>query len=194
MTDNPITGIILSGGKSSRMGEEKGLAMLNNKPLITYALSAIEPLCTRVLISANQHQADYLKFGHEVVPDKHSSVGPLAGLSACLERSTTQLNVVLSCDVPFVNEGLFSYLLSQHDNQQLVVPVHDGFIEPLCGIYATNVLWYVNEAIAKQDFKMMHIVEALHTLKVDIDASLDFYTPDLFANINTQKDLKGGGN
>ena len=63
MAKQEVTGIILSGGKSSRLGEEKGLALFQNKPLITYAIDILTPVCDDIVISANNQLDDYAKFG-----------------------------------------------------------------------------------------------------------------------------------
>jgi molybdenum cofactor guanylyltransferase len=185
-----ITGIVLSGGKSSRMGEEKGLAVFNGRPLIKYAIEILENVCDEVLISANNHQEEYAKFNCRVIADVHEGVGPMGGLSACLEQSASRLNAVLSCDTPFIPADLFTYLAVKLDNQQAAIPVYQGYPEPLCGIYATNTLWYMNDLISKRQYKMMDLLDAIYCVKVEINHTLPFFTEDMFLNINTGKDLK----
>lgn len=187
-----ITGIILSGGKSSRLGQEKGLAQFNGKPLIKYALDIVEELCDVVLISANDHFDEYEKFNHPVIPDIVSGIGPMGGISACIEQSASRLNIVISCDVPFVNVNLFKYLIDKIENHQAALPLHNGFLEPLCGVYATNVLWYLNDFIAKGNYKMMEFLKEINCLQVGVDERNDFFKDEMFVNINTQKELKGG--
>ena len=186
-----ITGIVLSGGKSSRLGEEKGLAQFNGRPLISYALNVVEKLCDIVLISANDHFDEYKKFQHPVIPDVVSGIGPMGGISACLEQSTTRLNIIISCDVPFVNVELFNFLIDRIDNYQAALPLHNGFLEPLCGVYATNVLWYLNDFISKGNYKMMEFLKEINCLHLEVDKRNDFFSDGMFANINTPKELKG---
>ncbi len=185
-----ITGIVLSGGKSSRMGEEKGLALFNGKPLVKYAIEILESVCDEVLISANNNQDEYAKFNCRVVSDRYKGVGPMGGLSACLEQSESRLNAVLSCDTPFIPSGLFTHLEEKMDNQQAAIPVYKGYPEPLCGIYATNALWHMNDLISKHQYKMMNLLDTIHCLKVEIHPALPFYSDDMFLNMNTGKDLK----
>ena len=187
-----ITGIVLSGGKSSRLGEEKGLAQFNGRPLISYALDVVEKLCNDVLISANNQIEEYKQFNHPVIQDLIPGIGPMGGISACLEQSTSRLNIILSCDVPFVNVDLFNFMINKIDNHQVVLPIHNNFLEPLCGVYATNVLWYLNDFIAKGNYKMMDLLEQINCLQLEVDERNNFFTEGMFANINTQKELKGG--
>jgi len=186
-----VTGIILSGGKSSRLGEEKGLALFHGKPLVTYAIGILKPVCGNLVISANNYQKEYAKYGFNVVEDQIRDIGPMGGLFSCLRRSKTRFNIVISCDTPFVNSGLFEYLLDHIKNFQAVVPVHnDGLIEPLCAVYATNVIWSLQQAIEKGNFKLMDFLNEINHKKVDIHKNLSFYSDDLFVNINTKNDLK----
>jgi molybdopterin-guanine dinucleotide biosynthesis protein A len=191
MFKDRITGIVLSGGKSSRMGTDKGLTTFNGKPLITYPLTILEQLCDPVFISANENIGEYQKFGYPVIEDKIKGIGPMGGISACLEQSTTRLNIVLSCDVPFLNRELMEHLISRIDNFQAAVPVHDGFVEPLSAVYATNVLWYLNDCIAKDNYKLMDFLSGINCLKVDVGEKDSFWGEDIFTNINTQTDLQG---
>jgi len=185
-----VTGIILAGGKSSRMGEEKGLAMLNGKPLVVYALDTLQPLCHKMVISANHHLEDYMKFGVDVVEDAVKNIGPMGGVYTCLQRSSTRYNLILSCDTPFITTSLFTYLLDSVENDQAVVPSHDGgFIEPLCGVYATNVIWTLQSFIEKKTYKLLDFITAVNYKKVEIHPGLPFFSDDLFVNINTRNDL-----
>lgn len=186
-----VTGIILAGGKSSRLGEEKGLAVLNRKPLVSYAVDVLKPLCNHMMISANNYEKEYAGYGFEIVEDQIKGIGPMGGVFSCIQRSSTRFNIVMSCDTPFVTPGLFQYLLDSIENFQAAIPVHDeGFIEPLCGVYATNVVWNLRLGIEKRNYKMLDFLNDIKYKKVDIHHHLPFYRDDLFVNINTRKDLK----
>jgi molybdopterin-guanine dinucleotide biosynthesis protein A len=191
MNKSDITGIILSGGKSSRLGEEKGLAAFNGKPLVSYAVEVLEPLCGKLVISANNQLEEYSKFGYQIVQDEFKGVGPMGGILTCLKKSESRFNLVLSCDTPFVNTTLFEYLLQEAEHYQVVVPRHDGFIEPLCAIYSTNVLWEMQHCVESGNFKMHEFFKKVDLKAIDIPSGLPFYSEDLFVNINTQKELKG---
>jgi molybdenum cofactor guanylyltransferase len=193
MNKNDLTGIILSGGKSSRLGEEKGLAGFNGKPLVSYAIDVLKPLCGKLVISANNQLKEYAKFGYEIVQDEFKGIGPMGGILTCLKKSESRFNLILSCDTPFVSTALFDYLLKEAEHYQIVVPSHDGFIEPLCAIYATNVLWELQHSVESGNFKMHDFFKKADLKAIDITPDLPFYSDDLFVNINTPKELKGLG-
>jgi len=191
MDKQDLTGIILSGGKSSRLGEEKGLAGFNGKPLVSYAINVVKPLCGKLVVSANNQLEEYAKFGYEIVQDEFEGIGPMGGILTCLKKSESRFNLVLSCDTPFVRTALFNHLLKEAEHYQIVVPEHDGFIEPLCAIYATNVLWELQRSVESGNFKMHDFFKKADLKTVNITSDLPFYNDDLFVNINTPKQLKG---
>lgn len=190
-----ITGIILSGGKSSRLGQEKGLADFNGKPLIQYAIDILKPVCDNILISANHHLDEYASFGYEVVEDQQKGIGPMGGLITCLKKSSTRYNFVLSCDTPFVPAELFTHLLNTIENFQLAIPRHSGnFIEPLCSVYSTNVIWQMQHFIENRNYKLYDFIEEASTKFVSINDQLPFYHEEMFVNMNTQKDIQNKSN
>jgi len=186
-----ITGIILSGGKSSRLGEEKGLAEFNGKLLIQHAIDILKPVCDTIIVSANKQLDGYAAFGYEVVEDQIKDIGPMGGLMACLEQSDTRYNFVISCDTPFIPSDLFPFLLESIENFQVAVPVHhDNYIEPLCAVYATNVIWQLQHCIESGNYKLTDFIAKVNAKKVAINDQLPFYHEEMFVNMNTRKDIK----
>jgi molybdopterin-guanine dinucleotide biosynthesis protein A len=190
MNNNEVTGFVLSGGMSKRMGEEKGLALFNNKPLVSYAIDALQPICGKIYISANDQLESYAQLGHDLIKDDIRGIGPMGGIISCLKRSESRYNIILSCDTPFVRTELFADLLKEIDNHQVAVPEQDDFIEPLCAVYATNVIWEMEAFIEKGNYKLTDFVESTNLKRVAIHSSLPYYEPDMFTNINTRQDLK----
>ena len=100
-----ISGFILAGGKSSRMGTDKVLLVFQEKPLIKHMIGLIRSMCDMVAISGQN--SDYTSFGIELVPDLNSDCGPIAGIFSALKYSVSDWNLFISVDVPFVNDELF---------------------------------------------------------------------------------------
>ena len=191
VTKEEITGIILAGGQSSRMGNDKGLRQLKNKPLVSYAIATLRPLCQQLMISANRSQEKYAEFGWPVVADEIPDIGPIGGIYSCLKKSTTRYNLVLSCDTPFVTTEIFRLLLKNRENEQVVCPVHQTFlIEPLSACYNTNVLGDLTRAIEKQEYKMMRFLKHIRMKTVAVDVLLPHFNELTFLNVNTPEDLK----
>ena len=98
---NNITGIILAGGKSSRMGTEKGLILYKNKPFVEHIIEAMNPLVDNIIIISNNKA--YKSFGFRCYEDLIKNTGPLAGIYTGLRYSKTENNLIVSCDVPLIN-------------------------------------------------------------------------------------------
>jgi molybdopterin-guanine dinucleotide biosynthesis protein A len=99
-----ITGLILAGGKGTRMGSvDKGLQMFRSKPMVEYVLQRLQPQVGKLIINANRHLDMYEVFGVPVCPDEISGfAGPLAGLHAGLSHCETPYLVTAPCDSPFL--------------------------------------------------------------------------------------------
>jgi molybdenum cofactor guanylyltransferase len=183
-----ITGIVLSGGRSSRMGENKSLLLFRGKPLIQYAIEAISPLCGKIVISSNDPVYDFT--GCETWGDDLPVQAPIIGLFSCMKRSETCWNILISCDMPLVHPGLFTYLSEQTAGYEVVVPVHqEGCVEPLCGLYHQSLLKKLEEAITLQQFGLRKFIDSVGCRRVEIDARQGFYHENMFSNINTREDF-----
>ncbi len=186
---NNITGIILAGGKSSRMGSDKGLTLFNNKPLINYVIDVLQPLCEKIIISANN--SEYDKFGYDVINDIVPDSGPMGGIYSALLHSTTDVNIVLSCDSPFVKTQTFEYLMEQYDNADICVPMQSsGKYEPLCGIYKKSVIPYFKEFIENKNYKIPMVFEIVKFQEVKITENNEFFNFQTFRNLNSKEDIK----
>lgn len=189
MEKSGITGIVLAGGKSSRMGRDKSLLVWKDKTLIEHAIDILKPLCVKVVISSN---TDIYTFtGCEIWPDEFPKHAPMIGIYSCLKRSETNTNIILSCDMPFSGTELIRYLVESCGDRPILVPVHgEGLIEPLCGVYKKTLIPDLEKYIQDSNLSLQHFIQhrAPHFLRIDNE--LPFYNNNLFANINTPGDLK----
>ncbi|MEN8155718.1 MAG: molybdenum cofactor guanylyltransferase [Bacteroidota bacterium] len=188
-TKQRITGILLAGGKSRRMGQEKGELLLGNQRLFEYPLNLLESVCDEILVSSCK--AGNLFPGYRVVCDEIEGIGPMGGIHTCLKHSSTELNIVLSYDMPLINEGLIRHLIGHSDEMELVVPaLHPGKPEPLCGVYRKSMQKVLGELIEKRAYAVHRAIPLVRSLVVPIGLEMPFYRPDLFLNINQLSDLK----
>jgi molybdopterin-guanine dinucleotide biosynthesis protein A len=186
-----ITGIILAGGRSSRMGKDKGLCDFKGKALVSYAIDTLKPLCGHMMISANHFPEKYAEFELPVIADEIKNIGPMGGIYSCLKKSNTRHNLILSCDTPFVNTAVFQHLLKTLTNEQVLTPAHETFlIEPLSAYYNINVIGNIATAIRNKQFKMMDLFKQVRFKSVNMDETLPFFTDYLFLNLNTPEDLE----
>lgn len=124
-----ITGVILAGGRGSRMGgEDKGLVMLNARPMIEYVIARLQPQVGELLISANRNQERYAALGYRVVPDLLPDYqGPLAGMASAMQTATTPYLVTVPCDSPLLGADLVARLAQALVRDEADIAVaHDG--------------------------------------------------------------------
>lgn len=190
MLKSDLTGLVIAGGKSSRMGVEKGLVQFGGKPLIMYPVELLKQVCQDVIISANSTSFGFL--GLPVIPDSITGGGPIVGIYSGLLASPTENIFVLSCDMPLLNLGLLKYLIASSEGEKAAVARHKGYAEPLCGIYHRELIGELESHIAEEKYKLISFLEKVKGRYIEINESLPFYNPDLFLNVNTPGDLKRG--
>ena len=177
-----ITGIVLAGGDSLRMGQEKASMIFDGASLIERSISLLDHFCNSIIISSNNKNLIHL--GHEIVEDMHHRIGPIAGLFASLKASATERNIVIPCDTPFITIDVYEKLLRSSESHHAVVAgTDDDLIEPLIGIYHKSVVEILYNQIEKGDYKLHNALKLVHT-KVKT-----FPDKTLFTNINSPADL-----
>jgi molybdopterin-guanine dinucleotide biosynthesis protein A len=185
MLHHDITGVVLAGGRSRRMGRDKALLEWKGKPLIQHATDILKQLCTRVVVSANKD--DYNFTACEVWHDEWDVQAPMTGIFSCLRRSQDEWIMVLSCDMPLVDPRLFQSLLSFSPGYDVVVPVHEGgIIEPLCGLYSKRALPQLEQNLHRQSYSLIQFILSGNSRLMETGPELDFFRADMFLNVNTK--------
>ncbi|WP_424194452.1 molybdenum cofactor guanylyltransferase MobA [Ampullimonas aquatilis] len=184
-----ITGLVLAGGQSTRMGgKDKGLLVLQDRPLIAHAIDRLKPQVGPILISANRHLEKYLTFKWPVINDSIAGYpGPLAGILAGLQRCATPYMLVVPCDSPTLPMDLATRLANAitpaHQHAAAVVVSPNG-LEPLFCLlqpqHATSLEKYLQSGQRK-------VVPWLKSLPL---AQVNFDDIKAFANLNTPEDLQ----
>ncbi|HTX93052.1 MAG TPA: molybdenum cofactor guanylyltransferase [Anaerolineales bacterium] len=131
-----LTLALLSGGNSSRMGQDKALLSFLGRPLILRVIERLSPLAEEVLLSTNRPQ-EYAFLGLPAFPDLHPGDGPLGGLYTCLSAAKHPLVAAAACDMPFASPALFEYerdLLAKTGADAVIPSTPDG-LEPLHAVY-----------------------------------------------------------
>jgi molybdopterin-guanine dinucleotide biosynthesis protein A len=183
-----FTTIILAGGQSSRMGSNKALISYRGKPLIQHAVDLARLFTVDMLISANNHDLDYL--GLPIVRDLLKVKAPLAGIHAGLKSSRTDWNLVLTCDMPNITKELIGTLMAAlNDNLRLVLPRHGGFIEPLCGFYHKEMISPIERNFEAGKISLLDLPGLVPHRFVSVDDQVPGEIKLLFRNVNEKKDL-----
>jgi molybdopterin-guanine dinucleotide biosynthesis protein A len=182
-----ITGIVLAGGKSSRMGYDKGLALVGGKKIIEIVIATLKEVCNNIIIiSNNTAYADLnLPVHKDIYPDK----GPAGGIYTGLFHSSTQGNLVLACDMPFVSAALLSSILKNVGSKQIVVPIINEGIEPLCGFYSKAILEPLKALLEAQVLPAHKVVTLFDHTLIPVEEGI-FNKKREFTNINKPEDLE----
>ncbi len=178
-----VGAIILAGGKSSRMGIDKGLMLLNEKPMVQHVIDAVKLIADELIIIANNEA--YKQFGYKVIPDEVENAGPLAGICTGLKHSKYNYNFVLSCDVPFVTKEMLSLLKQEVAGFDAVVFEKDEDLHPLIGIYSKNCLPEFEAALNNKELKLKTVLHHIKVRKIDGTS----FSDKNFKNINSTLDL-----
>lgn len=179
-----VTAIILAGGKSSRMGEDKGLMSFDGKAMIEFIINSVKPIVTNIIIITNNKK--YKQFGHPVFEDEIKDKGPLSGILTGLHKSNTSKNLILSCDTPFINEDLLKLILSHSENYEVVIPEKNNITHQLIGFYNKSCTKTIKESILENQLKIKLAIQKLNYKIVDAN-HIDQH---VFHNINTKEDAK----
>lgn len=177
---------ILAGGKSSRMGTDKGLILFKSKPIIAHVIDVLKPVFKEVIIVSNNN--DYSKFNLTIIPDLILNSGPAGGIYSALCHSTTSNNFIVSCDMPFISTEAVENLISESKHHQITVPVKNQKFEPLFAVYSSSCAPLWKQEIDKGILKLQHIMAKFDTLEFNVDGN-SIFSDELFTNINSKEDL-----
>ena len=183
-----ISSIILAGGRATRMGGvDKGLVLLQNKPLVAHVINRLKPQVDEILINANREISQYQAFNLPVLQDEQPDfIGPLAGFYAGLQHAKHAFLLTVPCDSPLLPLNLATRLmqtLNTHD-AQIAVATSDGDAHPVFCLCKKEVLPSLQSFIAQGGRKVSAWQKSLRYVEVDFtDCS------DAFVNLNTIEEL-----
>lgn len=166
------------------MGEDKGLMEVSGKPMIQHSIDCLLPLVDQLFIVANNKA--YKNFGYPVYEDLMKDMGPLAGLYTGLNYSTTEKNVFLSCDAPFVSKELVQELIKQSENYQVTIPKHQDKTYQLIGVYDKSCAEHFENELQCDQRKIRIAIDKLNLNIVNADQ----FDSEQFMNINTPNEWR----
>lgn len=184
------TAVVLAGGKSSRMGEPKALLPFEGEPLIAHTVRRLARLFPRVIVVAAPGQ--FLPdLPARRVDDELPHRGPVGGICYGLKATSTPLAFVASCDAPFLNLRLISYLVSRIDEHDVAVPSWQGRLQPLHAVYRRSVVPRLEEQIARGELRPVTLYERVPTRVVGEEEVRRFDPEGLsFLNMNAPEDYR----
>ena len=191
--------IILAGGSSRRLGQDKGSVRLAGKPLILHVLDRVSTVVEEVIVVVRSEvqgnaYASFLESKARIVIDKHQMQSPLIGALAGFESARGDYSLLVPCDSPFISSQIASILLKSCVGKDAIVPRWpNSFIEPLHASYFTkSAMVAANRALESRRLDMRSMISRLEKVSYLSTLALEQIDPMLltFLNVNTFEDLK----
>jgi len=191
-----ITGVILAGGKSSRMGTNKALLKINGKSLIEQIAELLKSLFPDVVVITNSPE-EYAFLNLPLFQDVYKLRGPMGGIHSALFNSVTENIFIVPCDAPFINKEIIEKIISTSSQYKIKICHAAGFLQPLTGVYSKEHLnefetWLRgdksdHETVA--EIKQCKIGDFVKQLGCEIIKFDEREARQAFENINTPKEF-----
>ncbi len=185
-----ITGVILSGGKSSRMGMNKALLKIGEITIIEKIAKLLESTFEKVILITNTPE-DYEFLGIPIFEDLFKNKGPLAGIHSALKNSTKNKIFVLPCDMPLITKDLIAYIVNYNSEKPIIIYSVGGLLQPLVGVYSKQILkkleyFLLDNNSNKSFYKFFSFVQP----EIIDPQTLPFYKKEDFFNLNEIEDYQ----
>jgi molybdenum cofactor guanylyltransferase len=184
-----VTGVILSGGRSFRMGEDKAFIEIEGMPIVQRICRLFLHLFQEVIIVTN-HKDRYLQFGVEVYDDLIPDLGALGGLYTAITFASFSYSFVAACDMPFLKKNVIEYLTQKRDGFDVIIPRTSDGLQPLHAIYSKKCIEPIRTVLKQNKRRIIDLFPLIHLNIVDA-SEFYFLDPNMesFININTPEQL-----
>lgn len=186
-----VSGIILAGGRSSRMGQDKTLMSIETQTLIERTVKELGKVTDEIIIASNQSNKYNLPGTFEV-PDIFTGYGPLGGIHAGLKAASHPYSFIVAGDMPLFSADLAEYLLNRADEgYDVIAPEVNGSWEPLCAVYSRSCLQAIEQYLAAGIRQVFQFYKNVRVLKIGEQELAGIgKAGDVFYNLNTPEDYE----
>lgn len=189
-----MTGVILSGGKNTRMGTNKAFIEINGERLIDRTVKLFKGIFDEVIIVTNA-PLPYLDLNVTIVSDVIKGKGALGGIYSGIFYAASSHCFIAACDMPFLNESFIKYMVENIEHYDIVVPEKVskpiGWMEPLHAVYSRNCLPPIRNLLKKNELKISALYRGLNVRLIPEKTVKEFDPHDqMFLNVNTKEDLE----
>ena len=184
-----VTGVLLAGGNSSRMGRNKALMPLAGQRLVDRALAVLRSVLDELLMVTNSPDL-YADLGVRMVPDLVTGKGALGGIHSAIHHAAESHCLVVACDMPFLNAGVLRYLVDQRAGYDVVVPNVNGRPQPLHAVYGKACLQPIARRLESDRLHVVGFFPDVRVREVRADELAVFDPEGLsFRNLNTPEEF-----
>jgi len=184
-----VTGVLLAGGNSSRMGRNKALMPLAGRRLVDRALAVLAGLFDDLLMVTNNPEL-YADLGIRMVPDLVTGKGALSGIHSAIHHAAAPHCLVVACDMPFLNAVVLRHLVDRRTGYDVVVPNVDGRPQPLHAVYGKACLQPIARRLESDRLHVVGFYPDVRVREVTADELAVFDPEGLsFRNLNTPEEF-----
>ncbi len=186
-----ITGVVLAGGQSLRMGYNKADAEMHGESMLARMIDKLKEITPVIVVSSGT--ATYPNIPWTQIPDEHPQCGPLGGIYSVLKASSTSLNLVVSCDMPLISTSLLKHIvaIAAQKDSLITVPIDDnGQPQMMCAVYHKDVLPILEQQIDAQSYKMKSLLDLVSVEYIKIAREHPHYQENAFINVNSPINLE----
>ena len=176
-----VTGIVLCGGRSTRMGQDKASLLFGGETMLARSVRVMHEVADEVIVVARADQAggsNFLGLPARVIHDPVADLGPLAGIVAGLSASANDVNLIVACDMPLIKVAVLRRLADLRGDADICVVVADGHASPLCAVYRRGVGVVGQALLDAGERRVMALLDRVATTRVDAAVFRDL-DPDL---------------
>lgn len=189
VSSDGVTGVLLAGGNSSRMGRNKALMTLAGHRLVDRALAALRDLFDDLLMVTNSPDL-YADLGVRMAPDLVAGKGALGGIHSAIHHADTPHCLVVACDMPFLNADVLRYLVEQRAGHDVVVPSVHGRPQPLHAVYGKACLQPIARRLQTDRLNVVSFFPDVRVREVTAEELVGFDPEGLsFRNLNTPEEF-----
>lgn len=183
------SGVILAGGRSTRMKYNKAFAEVAGKPVIKIIINKFERIFDEILIITNDPE-EYKQLKLPIFSDVYPRMGPVAGIHAALNYASHEKVFILGCDMPFISTNLINYMLDKLDDHDTVIPEIDGFLQPTSAVYNKKCIPVFTHCLENNLLKLILIFKELDNIKLSGSELSRFgNVKEIFLNVNEPEAL-----
>ena len=188
--ESGVTAFVLAGGKSSRMGSDKAFLRLGEETLLSQALKTAGAVAGEVRIVGDASK--FAAFGR-IVEDVYRDRGPLGGIHAALSSTTTDLNLMLAVDLPFVGLKFLKYLLgrARESGATVTVPRAGSGLQPLCAVYRRGFVDVAEPSLRAGKNRIDSLFAKAATCVIEENELVKAgFSSEMFRNLNTPEEFE----
>lgn len=185
-----VSCVILAGGKSSRIGQEKAFLKIGERTIIEEQMSTLYNIFDEIIIVTNNRNS-FKNMDTKVVTDIVPDSGPLGGLYSGLSVSSNIHSFLIGCDMPFINLELIKYMIENIGENDIIIPLSTKGKETLFAIYSLNCLETIRQQIELRNLKLLDILK-FHKVRYIPHEEIEKFDPkeSSFFNVNSPKDYE----